>query len=260
MAEELLASAIAEHLDGILGTAIVPDYPNALNGLQVANSGPIRKIAAAVDASNRTIVGAIAAQANLLLVHQGLVWGGVQRLVGGRYDRIRLLIEHDIAVYSTHLPLDRHPQLGNNVLLARALGLQPTGEFARFESITVGLRGEDERPTAQLIDSAREFARQWGGDVRTSDVVGGRITKRWGICTGAGASADTLREAATLGLDTLIVGEGPHWTAVDAPELGLVIVYAGHYATETLGVRALAEHTGTTFGVPWTFVDAPTGL
>src|SRR5262249_9791446 len=140
------SSAIAEHLDGILGTATVPDYPPALNGLQVANRGPVRKVAAAVDASLRTINGAIAADANFLIVHHGLVWSGSQPLVGARYERIRLLFEHDIAVYSSHLPLDRHPTLGNNVLLARALSLEPTGEFARYESIYVGVRGETERP------------------------------------------------------------------------------------------------------------------
>jgi dinuclear metal center YbgI/SA1388 family protein len=255
-----LSMNIAEHLDGILGTANVPDYPNAVNGLQVANKSPVRKAAAAVDASLRTIEGAIAADANLLIVHHGLFWSGVQPLVGGPYERLRLLIEHDIAVYSAHLPLDRHPTLGNNVLLARALGLEATGEFAQFESIAVGVRGESARPTTQIVDAAREFSRAWGGDVRTSAIASGHITRRWGICTGGGASADTLSEATALGLDTLIVGEGPHWTAVDAPERGLVIIYAGHYATETLGVRALGEHVAAAFGIPWTFIHAPTSL
>ena len=219
----------------------------------------MRKVAAAVDASLRTIKGAIAADANLLLVHHGLFWSGPQRIVGARYERLRLLIEHDIAVYSSHLPLDRHPTLGNNALLARALGLEPTGEFARYQSIHVGVRGEAERPTEDILEAARKFAKRWGGDVRRSGSAPGRITRRWGVCTGAGASADTLSEAAALGLDTLIVGEGPHWTAVEAPEQDLVIIYAGHYATETLGVRALGEHVETTLGVPWIFVDAPTG-
>jgi dinuclear metal center YbgI/SA1388 family protein len=234
----------------------------ALNGLQVANRGPIRKIATAVDGSLRTINGTIAADANLLIVHHGLFWGGVQRLVGHRYERLRRLLEHDVAVYSTHLPLDRHPTLGNNALLARALGLEPTGEFARHESISIGVRGEGTRPTAEIVDAAGAFARQYGGRTHTSDtsaIAPGRVTRRWGICSGAGASAETLDEATALGLDTLIVGEGPHWTAVEAPELGLVIIYAGHYATETLGVRALGEHVSQTFSIPWTFIDAPTG-
>jgi dinuclear metal center YbgI/SA1388 family protein len=201
----------------------------------------------------------IQADANLLLVHHGLFWSGAQRLVGSRYERIRLLIEHDIAVYSTHLPLDRHPTLGNNALLARALGLEPTGEFARYESINIGVRGETQRRTEEIVDAARAFAKRWGGDVRKTASAPDRITRRWAICSGGGADAQTLNEAAALGVDTLIVGEGPHWTAVQAPEQDLVIIYAGHYATETLGVQALGEHIEATFGVPWIFIDAPTG-
>jgi putative NIF3 family GTP cyclohydrolase 1 type 2 len=95
---------------------------------------------------------------------------------------------------------------------------------------------------------------------RLSHVTSARRTKTWGICSGAGASADTLSEAIAEGIDTIIVGEGPHWTAVSAEEHGIAIIYAGHYATETLGVRALAKHLGEKFGLPWTFVSAPTGL
>jgi putative NIF3 family GTP cyclohydrolase 1 type 2 len=96
--------------------------------------------------------------------------------------------------------------------------------------------------------------------VRTAGPVDGKVTRRWAICTGAGAGQDTLREATASRIDTLIVGEGPHWTAIDAEEAGLTVIYAGHYATETLGVQALAEHVGRAFDLPWVFVDAPTGL
>lgn len=252
---------IASHLDALLAVAETPDYPNALNGLQVANRGrPVAAIAAAVDASARTIGAAADAGANLLLVHHGLFWSGVQPLRGAAYDRLRVLVERDLAVYSAHLPLDRDPTYGNNALLARALGLTPTGPFAHFGALDIGVRGNDVRPTAALVSAAHDFARARGGAVVASAFEPGRITRRWGICTGAGADAATMREAGELGIDTLIVGEGPHWTAVNAPEQGLVIIYAGHYATETLGVRALAEHVGTTFGIPWSFIDAPTGL
>jgi dinuclear metal center YbgI/SA1388 family protein len=260
MAGPALSSAIAEHLDQILRTVSTPDYPHALNGLQVANRSPVRKVAAAVDASLRTIEGAIAADANLLIVHHGLFWSGVQPLVDARYERLRLLVEHDLAVYSAHLPLDRHPTLGNNALLARALGLTPSSDFGRYEGVSIGVSGEGARPTDHIVAAAREFARQWGGDVRASAITSGRITHRWGVITGAGASAESMREAVESGIDTLIVGEGPHWTAVEAPERGLVIIYAGHYATETPGVRALAQYVEAEFGIPWTFVDAPTGL
>jgi dinuclear metal center YbgI/SA1388 family protein len=255
------AETIAAHLDALLGTDTTPDYPNAVNGLQVDNrGGPVTHIAAAVDASSRTIDATAAAGADLLLVHHGLFWSGLQSVRGPSYARYRTLFDSDIAVYSAHLPLDRHPTLGNNALLARALGLEPTGEFARFQSIAIGVQGRTDQPTTALAAAADRFARQWGGTARTSAIEPGHITRRWAICTGAGADANTLRDAAALEIDTLIVGEGPHWTAVQAPEQDLVIIYAGHYATETLGVRALAEAAKAAFGIPWTFIDAPTGL
>jgi dinuclear metal center YbgI/SA1388 family protein len=237
-----------------------PDYSAALNGVQIGHRGPVTRIAAAVDFSRRTIDGAIAVGANLLLVHHGMFWNGTQPLVGAALERLRVLIERDVAVYASHLPLDRHPELGNNPLLARALGLEPSGEFARYKTIAVGVRGESDVETRVLIDRARAFARAEGGDVVATTVAPGRRTRRWGICTGSGASPETLAEAASLGIDTLIVGEGPHYTAVAAEDAGLAIVYAGHYATETLGVKALAGHVEREFGIPWEFVAAPTGL
>jgi dinuclear metal center YbgI/SA1388 family protein len=251
---------VVEYLDTLLNVRESPDYPGALNGLQVASSGPITTIAAAVDASQRTIDGAVQSGASLLLVHHGLFWGDPERVVGCRYHRLKALIAHDLAVYSAHLPLDRHPTLGNNVLLARALDLQPTGPFAQFQSIAIGVRGTTDLATSEMLARASAFAREQGGEARASAFAPDRRTRSWAICSGGGASADTLNEAAQLGIDTLIVGEGPHWTAVDAPERGLVIIYAGHYATETLGVRALAQNLEAHFDLPWTFIAAPTGL
>lgn len=253
-------SDIVSYLDAQLGTRSTPDYPGAVNGLQLENSGKVTRVATAVDASQRTIDGAITVGADLLVVHHGLFWKGLQPVTGPAYRRLRALVDHDVAVYSSHLPLDRHPTLGNNALLAAALGLTPGGEFARFETIAVGVRGTSDVLTSELFHRASEFAREHDTIARASAFETGRRTRSWGICTGGGASADTLAEAAESGIDTLIVGEGPHWTAVDAPERGLVIIYAGHYATETLGVRALGTVIEQHFGVPWSFVAAPTGM
>jgi dinuclear metal center YbgI/SA1388 family protein len=251
---------IAEHLDALLRTSEVPDYPGAMNGVQVEHTGPVTRCAVAVDASIGTIEGAIAAKANLLVVHHGLFWSGVQPLRGRFYERIRLLVRHDLAVYASHLPLDLHPTLGNNPLFARALGLDPSGGFARFQAITVGVMGDADVETTVLADRARGIAEREGGALVTVGVTPGRRTRRWALCTGAGASSDTLREASAAGVDTLIVGEGPHHTAVEAQELGIAVLYAGHYATETFGVRAVGEELQRSFGLPWTFVAAPTGL
>src|SRR5215213_3620466 len=215
-------ATIAGHLDALLGTTTIPDYAGALNGVQLANQGSITRVAASVDISRRIV--------------------------------------HAVAVYASHLPLDAHPTLGNNVLLAKTLGLEPTGGFARYKTVDVGVRGETDVATRDLHDRADAFAQLHGGRARATRIPTDRRTRRWGICSGAGASTDTLLEALTLGLDTLIVGEGPHHTAVAADDAGLVVIYAGHYATETLGVCAVAEHLTATYGIPSTFIAAPTGL
>lgn len=253
-------TTIAQHLDQLLATAAIPDYTGALNGVQVAHRGPVRRIAASVDISKRVIQEAIRVDANLLIVHHGMFWSGAQRIVGPVYDRMRLLLDNDIAVYSSHLPLDRHETLGNNALLAQALGLRASGGFASYKGLDIGIRGESDIDTMALLDRADAFARAHDGAARSSLVPPGHRTRRWGLCTGAGASSETLDEAHGLQLDTLVVGEGPHHTAVAAEDLGLVVIYAGHYATETLGVRAVADHLTTTFGIPSVFVPAPTGL
>lgn len=253
-------AGITAHLDALLRVSETPDYPQALNGLQVEHRGPVTRVAAAVDTSARTIRGAAEAGANLMLVHHGLFWGGLQPLTGRLHARVRLLLDHDIALYSAHLPLDAHETFGNSLLLARELGLKADAGFARHETIDCGVRGSADVATTELFSRLSAFAKSNGGSAVASAMAAGRRTRRWAICSGAGISVDTLREAETLGVDTLITGEGPHWSAVDAEERGLVIIYAGHYATETLGVRALAEHVTATFGLPSSFVPAPTGL
>lgn len=251
---------IVSHLDAVLDAAGTPDYPQALNGLQFANSGEISRVAAAVDFSATTIAGAVAAGADLLIVHHGMFWGGLQRFNGSEYDRVRALVQNNVAVYSSHLPLDRHGELGNGVLLARELSLAPSRGFGRFQAIDVGLSGESDVATSELVQRAAAFAAAHGGSVRATRFAETRRTRCWGLVTGAGASSDTLREAAAAGIDTLIVGEGPHHTAVEAAELGIVVIYAGHYATETTGVQALARVVSERFDIPWTFVPSPTGL
>lgn len=252
--------ALADSLDRVLAVREHPDYPNALNGLQFANRGPIRKIGASVDLSLRSIGIAEANGVNFLIVHHGLFWGGLQRIVGVMYDRVSALVGADMAVYSAHLPLDSNRELGNSVLLARRLGLQSLTGFARYADVHVGVAGEANVATSDLLELINRFASEHQTVVRSTPISAGQRTRRWAICTGSGASSDTLREAHGMGIDTLIVGEGPHHTAVEAQELEVTVIYAGHYATETLGVQALAEWLATEHGLPWLFVPASTGL
>jgi len=251
---------IAEFLDDALNIANVPDYSNAVNGVQLANLGEIERVATAVDFSSETVTGAIDAGARLLIVHHGMFWGGIEPITAHRHQRLWSLITHDVAVYSAHLPLDIHPELGNNALLATRLGLSPSGGFFKYQTINVGLTGEGDVPTRVLAEKAGDLAAEFRGTLVTTPFGDDRVTRRWGICTGSGADSASLKEAAQRGIDTLIVGEGPHHTSVEARELGIVVLYAGHYATETLGVRALGDLLTRTLGITSTFIDAPSGL
>lgn len=256
-------SALADcvrFLDTTLATQEIPDYDQALNGLQLQNNGTVSQVAVAVDFSAHTIDLSIAGGADLLVVHHGMFWGEPRPIVTTRYTRLRSAIEHNLAVYASHLPLDLHPTLGNNVRVAQALGLSPSGGFGRFKTIDVGIAGESTISTTELVDRIRRFANPLGTHVVTTPYAADRQTKKWAVMTGAGASSSTLQEALDMGVDTLIVGEGPHHTAVEAAEHGLVVIYAGHYATETLGVQAVGQALEREFALPWFFVAAPTGL
>lgn len=253
--------AIVRHLDAELRTKEVPDYDAALNGLQLANrSGEVTHVAAAVDFSAQTVAGAVEAGATLLLVHHGMFWRGQHPIVGPSYDRLAAAFANDLAVYSSHIPLDLHPRLGNNVLLARELALVPHGTFGRYKGVEIGVMGDTTVSTSDVLERLRAFAARFATTVVHTPFGARRMTRRWAIITGAGASPQTLAEAAERGVDTFIVGEGAHHTAVHAMEHDLVVMYAGHYATETLGVRAVAGEIGEQFAVRTTFVDVPTGL
>ncbi|MEO7963743.1 MAG: Nif3-like dinuclear metal center hexameric protein, partial [Gemmatimonadaceae bacterium] len=145
------ASELATYLDELLESQGFPDYPHALNGLQLANRGTVARIAAAVDFSSRTIDAVIAAQANFLILHHGMFWGGAQRITGAVYDRMQLLIANDIAVYASHLPLDAHPIAGNCALLARALDLTPNGRFGQYDGVDIGVAGECDLLTSTVL-------------------------------------------------------------------------------------------------------------
>lgn len=253
------ASDVAAFLDDLLGVPGFPDYPQACNGLQLDHAGPIRRVATAVDFSGRTIDAAVVSGANLLVLHHGMYWTASPRLVGPAYLRLRRLIEHDIAVYAVHLPLDAHERLGNCALLAHALALRPTARFLEYQGVPIGVAGEADVSTSELVTLADAFASRLGGRARASHLAAGQRTRRWAVVTGAGADSASLRLAAERGIDTLVVGEGPHHTTVDAPEAGCTVVYAGHYATETLGVQALAGEIHSRFGLPAEFLFLPTG-
>jgi dinuclear metal center YbgI/SA1388 family protein len=245
---------IVTYCDRVLRTADTGDYDGAVNGLQVENSGRVTRIAATVDASLATVNLAIKAKADLLIVHHGLFWSRSIPWRGKKYELIRRLIENDIAVYSSHLPLDAHPKLGNNAQLCAALGLKRLRPFFESHGQNIGFQSNE----AILRDElASRLARATGR--RPLVIPGGpQVCRSIGVVTG-GAGGD-LEMVADESVDTFITGEGPHWTYALAEELGINILYGGHYATETFGVKALAGHLSQKFRVPWAFLDHPTGL
>ncbi len=247
---------ITAWLDDYLRIRDLPDAPNAVNGLQVEHRLPVTAIVAAVDASQRTIDRVIETSppGTLLLVHHGLFWDGNRPVTDRRYRRLHALLTHDIAVYSAHIPLDVHPEVGNNAVLARMLGMLDPTPFDQWQGIPFGAAGH-------LIMSRDALA------ARLTDLLGGAVhlmpggpetVTRVGIITGS--AGDRIGAAAAAGLDTFITGEGAHHTTFDALEFGINVCYAGHYATETVGVRALAELAGERYDLPWSFHDHPTGL
>ncbi len=247
---------IIEHCEHRLRPESYKDYDRAWNGLQVENDGTVRRIAAAVDASKATVELALAAKADLLLVHHGLFWNGTVPWTGRRYQLLRRLIEGNLAVYSQHLPLDGHPTLGNAAQLARALGFRSTKPFFEHHGQHLGVSVRLPRPMDRE-ELNRKLSKILGGTPVL--LRGGAATCRHiGICTGGAGSE--LAQAAREGVDTFISGEGPHWSHGLAEDLGLNVFLGGHYATETFGVRALAAELSETFGIEWTFLDHPSGL
>ncbi|HAB18513.1 MAG TPA: Nif3-like dinuclear metal center hexameric protein [Verrucomicrobiota bacterium] len=232
------------------------DYDRAENGLQVENSGLVTRVAAAVDASRATIELALAARADFLLVHHGLFWSATIPWTERRYSLLRRLIEGNLAVYSQHLPLDGHPELGNAAQLARALGLKRLQPFFEHKGAHLGVRTTLARPMART-ELAERLERILG--CAPTVLPGGKATcRKIGICTGGAGSE--LAQAVLEGVDTFITGEGPHWTYALAEDFGINAFYGGHYATETFGVKALAAELSRKFRLPWEFLDHPSGL
>lgn len=247
---------LTSHLDTLLRIRELPDYSNAVNGLQLANrKGEVTKVVAAVDATLPVVKKAIAAGADLLIVHHGMFWSGLQPWTGAAFERMSLALENNLAIYSAHLPLDVHAELGNNAQIAQTMRLVPGGGFLEYKGMAVGVTCEAALSLDEVV--SRFTTALNGGKVHVCE-GGPKMTKKIGISSGG--SGSEVAAAAKAGVDTFITGEGPHWSYTLAEELGINVLYGGHYATETFGVKALARHLQTQFGLPWEFVDHPTGL
>lgn len=245
---------IVTFLDRELRVSAVPDYPGAMNGLQLANNGQVARVVAAVDASLPVIQAAAAGGPGLLIVHHGMFWQGTQPITGAMYRKLKIAMDAGLAIYSSHLPLDVHPQWGNNIQLAKSIGLINPEPFFERKGLYLGVRGEWAGSRDELLATLRTAI---GGNIHLCP-AGPQVPRHVGLITGAAGSE--IAKIAAEGVDTFITGEGPHWSYTLAEELGMNLVYAGHYATETSGVRALAQVLKSEFSLPWNFLDHPTGL
>ncbi|WP_101294518.1 Nif3-like dinuclear metal center hexameric protein [Halegenticoccus soli] len=250
---------ICARYDDRLRTEDYADLDASANGLQIGpDRGEVDRVAFAVDAAVATIEAAIEADADLLVAHHGLSWGGFERVTGGTYRRIAPLIEGDLALYVSHLPLDGHQELGNAAGLADLLELTDRQPFGRLGPEHVGQRGRagdsySVPALATLLD------RELDHGARGVQVLDFGPEEIEDVAVATGSGVDWLDEAAAAGVDALVTGEGKQQAYHEAREAGLNVFLAGHYATETFGVRAL-QALAEEWGLETTFVDHPTGL
>jgi dinuclear metal center YbgI/SA1388 family protein len=245
---------LVEYLDELLEVASIEDRSN--NGLQLEGAAKVERVAFAVDASLAAFEAAVDAGAQMLVVHHGLFWGEPIMVTGTHRRRLQVLLVASVSLYAVHLPLDFHPQLGNNAVLARWLGLQDVAPFGLYKGYPAGVAGT--LPQAVGLGAfAAQVEEVLGEPVIRIWPFGPSVVRRVGIVSG-GASF-LLDQAAEAGVDVYLTGEMSHSAYHQAQELGLNVVFGGHYATETAGLKALADHLAYEFGLTTVFLDLPTG-
>ncbi len=246
---------LVEYLDGFLRVGEIED--KSQNGLQVGGPQEVTKVAFAVDGCQASFERAVAAGAQLLVVHHGLFWSESQLLTGLHLRRIRTLLDGRCGLYGVHLPLDAHREVGNNAEMARLLRLRDVRPFGEYSGLEIGMVG--------VLDGGMDIPAFLGRlvealgrpPIRVLDHGPDEIER---VACVSGAAASMMDQAARDGVDTYVTGETSHSCYHEAGERGLNVCFAGHYATETLGVKALARHLEEEFEMETIFIDIPTGM
>ncbi|MFO7742019.1 MAG: Nif3-like dinuclear metal center hexameric protein [Anaerolineae bacterium] len=246
---------LVDHLNDTLRVEEIED--KSQNGLQIEGPDEVSRVAFAVDGCQAAFEQAIDAGAELLIVHHGLFWSESQLLTGIHFDRVRTLIEGRCGLYAAHLPLDAHPEVGNNAELARLLKLEKTRPFGEYHGLEIGIAGVLDPPLEMPAFIGRLVEALSRPPIRVLDYGPDEI-ERVGCVSGGAASM--MDQAASEGLDAYVTGETSHASYHEAAERGLNVFFAGHYATETLGVKALARRVEDELGVETLFLDLPTGM
>ncbi len=231
----------------------IPDYPNAYNGLQIEGKPTIKRIATSVDFCEATVKMACDAEADMLLVHHGVFWSSPIPLTSRSYRRISPAISNGLNVYSSHLPLDRHSEVGNNVQIAKLIGASMVDEFFEYKGTKIGIIAEiAEMSAKQLVNLLQQK-----GLESTLHMPNGRTVNRLAICSGG--AGDAAEAASQCGCDALLTGEAAHHQLLDAEECGVSIILGGHYQTERYGVQALGALLSELMHLEAVFLDHPTG-
>jgi len=244
--------AIVSLLDKTLRTSEIPD--NSVNGLQVEGLAEITRVGLAVDASLETYKLADEKGCEMVIVHHGMIWDGIKRVTGPVYKQIEFLVKSGINLYASHLPLDMHPTLGNNALIAKALGLKNIQPFGVYKSSHIGFEGY--LPKAETLKSLSDKVHKAFGGPTSSLPFGPQKIWRAAVVSGRGTAS--LPEAIEKKIDLFITGEPIHENHHAALEGNINIIYGGHYHTEKPGVQAIGEFLHKKFGVETVFLDVPT--
>ena len=252
--KETALRTFVSFLDSELALSEFPK-DESINGLQVEGHGSVRKIGLAVDACGCVFETAAERNIDFLFVHHGLIWGGIRAVGGVTKKRLKALLDFGISLYACHLPLDWHPKYGNNAELLRVLSIKKMGEFGEYHGKRIGYWGKTRAPLS-TADFVKVVNKALG--IKSSYVDFRRKVQNIGVVSGGGWSA--IHDAEELGIDTFLTGEPSHSAYHLAKEIGVNLVFAGHYATETLGVKAVGRMLKKKFGLPVEFIDYPTGL
>ena len=244
---------LSHYLDNLLEINSIRDAPNALNGLQVQNRGDIKKIGLAVDLCQATIDLAIEKQCQMMFVHHGAFWSGLQPIRGQHFEKLSSMMQANLGLYSAHIPLDLHPVHGNNRALADLIGLENLEPFGEYDGIKIGFKGSIAPTSAE--DLGQMLGQKLDSQVK---VIGQGEIKTVGLVTGG--AADIVGQAIKEGLDCYITGEGANHHFHEAIEGNCILIFAGHYSTETGGVKSIGKHLKEKFDIDSEFLHYPTGL
>jgi dinuclear metal center YbgI/SA1388 family protein len=253
----MLLTELDQYFRGHLAIDEMARIDPSMNGVQVGRSAtPISKVAFAVDACLETLERAHEQGAQVLVVHHGIFWGKEQAITGHHYRRIHSLLQNDLALYAIHLPLDKHPDLGNNIQMARKLKLSKIEAFGEIKGDMIGYRGK--LPEAQRVEQIVTTLFGSSDSVIQSLPFGPQEIRQVGIVSGG--APGSVHEAVRKGLDLFITGDASHTIYHAALEDGINVVFGGHYNTETWGVAALCKRLAADTDLETTFIDVPTGL